>query len=237
MPIFYSLEEAEGSNSPRKVRVEWDTDDYDYDERSDGHWSYRTRIIKGVGEDGSEWKMMIDIEEHLEDWYEVEDAELSKPKGSIKELELLDVNRYYDSMYWDDSGQLKTGNSRNMVSPSTYFRMILGKYPNIDVRKGPNSKRERKLLKDPQTLLKKMLGTISSNNISDQPSDKKADFIRVEKDGKTVVEATPKGIINNLLNLNNANWYHKTRPEKMSMDELDMLKKAITRWLLAPRDT
>ena len=219
---IYTLEEIPGKN--KKVRVVWDTDDYEYDEPSEHHYSMRDRQINGIGEDESEWTMGITIETEGDNWDMVYPAELVDNKSNISnQLRIVNNKKHYADRYWDASGMLVIPrDSFDTVSVKEYFNRTLGSYPNIDPKKGPLWIERKEMSKKPEVQLMSIMNQVPKDKI-EKTKGPKTEFIQVPEiiDGeeKIVTVPTRYGLMVNLLKANNYNWQNEIRPDGMSHSE------------------
>jgi len=165
--IFYELLTVPGTS--KKVRVLWDTDDYEYDEPSEHHYSMRDRQINGIGEDGSQWTMGISVEAEGDNWdmeYEPEIASKEKLDTNAKVLRLVNNKKHYQERYWDKDGRLeRPENSFRSVSVKEWFEKVLGDYPNIDISKGPQAMELAEMRKDPEVMLMSIMSEVPKDKI------------------------------------------------------------------------
>jgi len=232
---IYTLEELPGKN--KKVRVTWDTDDWEYDEPSEHHYSMRDRQINGIGEDESEWSMGISIDTEGDNWDIDYPAELVNTKSSnIKnKLRIVNNGRHYVDRYWDENGRLVIPrDSFDTVSVKEYFNRVLGDYPNIDPKKGPLWIERTEMRKKPEVMLMSVMNQIPSDKI-DTVKDPKTEFIRVPEiiDGeeKIVTVPTNRGLMINLLKANNSTWQNQIRPSEINHSDLNVLTRRIINFL------
>ena len=235
--FFYELLPVPGTN--KKVRVLWDTDDYEYDEPSEHHYSLRERQINGIGEDGSQWTMGISIEAEGDSWdmeYEPEMINNEKLDVNKKQLRLVNNKRHYQERYWDENGRLvRPENSFKEVSIKEWFKEVLGDYPNVSVSKGPQAVELAEMRKDPEVMLMSVMSQIPSNKI-ERTKGPKTEFIQVPEiiDGeeKIVTVPTHYGLIVNLLTTNNYEWQNRIRPNEISQNKKDEIISAMIKHLL-----
>ena len=234
MAEFFSLEEI--PNSDKKVRVVWDTSEYEYDEASEHQYDWRARDIIGIGEDGSEWIMPIEIHSESEDWDSVGDASLtSTAKNPDMKLHIIDNKSHYGDRYWDENGRLQWPNKRTSreVTVSEYFKQKVGDYPNINILKGPHWLERQEMRKNPEIMLMSIMSQIPREKIASSNNVVGAEFYRVPEiiDGeeKIVTVPTQYGLIKNLLMANNYTWQNRIKPEGLNQDDFrDLKRKVIT---------
>lgn len=233
---LYTLEEVPGKS--KKVRVIWDTDEYEYDEPSEHHYSMRDRQIDGIGEDESEWSMGISIEEHG-DSFEIDyPAEFIKEKASISpRIRIVDNKRHYVDRYWNENGKLviPSGSLSKKVSVKDYFNATLGEYPNIDPKKGPLWLELQDLRKDAKIMLLSLMNQIPVDKI-EKTAGPKTEFIHVPKiiNGKETIVTVPTnyGLAVNLLKSNNINWQNQISPDGILYGDAKALKRRVVNFLL-----
>lgn len=219
MAEFFTLEKK--PNLDKKVRVVWETGDYVHDQASDSGRDYmRQRDIEGLGEDYSQWIMPIEIDVNTEDWNQIDDAEVSGEATFLKNigLELVDLQREYVNSFWDENGQLFYPDGiLKEVSVAEWFHERLGDYPNIDISKGPNSKKLEQILTDPESLLKFLLKTIPGDKISTEGMGERVQFYQTPKTihghNQIITVPTEYGLIKNILTVNNWKWIQKIKPD------------------------
>lgn len=236
MAEFFSLEKL--PKSDKKIRVVWDTSEYEYDEPSEHEFGWRSRDILGIGEDGSEWIMPIEIHSESDDWDSVEDASLvSTTKNPDMELRITDNKSHYVDRNWDENGMIffhDKGTLRK-VNLREYFKLKVGDYPNIDVKKGPHWLEKQEMRKDPEVMLMSIMGRIPTGKISANNTLTRAEFYRVPEvingEEKMVTVPTKYGLIKNLLMANNYTWQNEIKPNGISYDDFDKLKKEIVSFL------
>lgn len=235
--IFYELLTVPGTD--KKVRVLWDTDDYEYDEPSEHHYSLRDRQINGIGEDGSQWTMGISIEAEGDNWnmeYEPEMTTDKKLDVNTKNLSLVNNKRHYQERYWDKNGGLvRPNNSFKNVNIKEWFKLVLGDYPNVDVSKGPQSIELVEMRKEPEVMLMSIMNQVPADKIK-RTEGPKTEFIQVKTiingEEKIVTVPTDYGLIINLLMNNNFTWQNKIRPSNMSWSDFTKLKERIIDYLI-----
>ena len=76
MAEFFTLEKL--PNTDKKVRVVWDTTEYDWNELDVDNYIYEYRGIYGIGEDGTNWIKTVTVNVNNEDdWDDAGDTELT----------------------------------------------------------------------------------------------------------------------------------------------------------------
>lgn len=236
MAEFFSLEKL--PNSDKKIRVVWDTNEYEYDEASEHEYGWRARDIVGIGEDGSEWIMPIEIESESDAWDSVDDASMtSTTKNPDMKLHITDNKTQLEDRYWDEDGRLQwpnKGTSRE-VSVGEYFKLKVGDYPNIDVKKGPHWLERQEMRKDPEIMLLSLMSRIPKEKIAPSNNVIGAEFYKVPEiingEEKNVTVPTKYGLIKNLLNANNYTWQNEIKPEGLNQDDFRELKRKIITFL------
>jgi hypothetical protein len=220
MAEFFTLEKK--PNLDKKVRVVWETGDYVHDEASDDGWGLRLRDIEGIGEDGSQWIMPIEIDVNTEGWNQIDDVEMSSEPEFLKniKLRLVDLQKRYVNSFWNEDGLLvyPDGLSKE-VSVAEWFHEKLGDYPNIELSKGPASKKLEQILTDPESLLKYLLRNIPKDKISTGGLGERVQFYQTPKtiDGINQIMTVPTeyGLIKNILTVNNWEWQRKIKPDSV----------------------
>lgn len=236
MAEFFSLEKL--PKSDKKIRVVWDTSEYEYDEPSEHEFGWRSRDILGIGEDGSEWIMPIEIHSESDDWDSVDDASMtSTTKNPDMKLHITDNKTQLADRYWDEDGRLQWPDKRTSreVSVGEYFKQKVGDYPNISVKKGPHWLERQEMRKDPEIMLMSIMSQIPTGKISANNTLTRAEFYRVPEvingEEKMVTVPTKYGLIKNLLMANNYTWQNEIKPNGISYDDFDKLKKEIVSFL------
>ena len=195
---FYSLDKDSRYQS-KPVRIQWFTDEYSNAEPSEHHYGYETRWLKGIAEDGSQWEMTVDVNQHNDDdWYELDEAVVKHPPGYWKSMQ--EPKRSLDEIYWDYTGEKNRNREFEEIETQKYFNNILGEYPNIDHTKTEYYKKNKKFNQEPSNRIFQRMGNVPFNKLSDKPG-KGVEFLRVPKYGDptsdSIVKLTDTGIFKN----------------------------------------
>lgn len=238
MAEFFTLEKL--PNTDKKVRVVWDTTEYDWNELDVDNYIYEYRGIYGIGEDGTNWIKTVTVNVNNEDdWDDAGDTELTSSIPNEEEtLLIVDNKAHIVDRYWDEDGRLQwlTNKARNKeVSIKEYFKQKVGDYPNIDITKGAHWLEKREMRKNPEVMLMSVMSYIPVEKIAANKSGAETEFYRVPKiingEEKIVTVPTQYGLIKNLLMANNYTWQNEIKPVGINHNELEELKRNILKFL------
>lgn len=214
MEDIFTIEKNWDTN--KKVRVYWE----DIGEELDGdagHASWKLYAIDGQGEDGSIWEGTIQGDWNSGNWEnEIYDAEMVDPPGSLTTQYL---EPWLFKMYigytgkWDMDGKMIENTeglkNRKHMHVKEWFDALFGKFPNIDLKKGPLQKESIEHLKNyPGAKSQRLIGHLMKKDLYDIINNKNNNFAVEKINGKKVIGLSSMGIIkNNVKNFHNYRHY------------------------------
>ena len=215
MQDIYTIET--NPETGKKIRICWD-DLQDINDRHGNNWAEYG--ILGFGEDGSSWGGSIQGDgENFED--DPEYVEMEKGADPASTVGLQPPRYLNYTGYWDASGNIITVDTQDYrvnalgqpvqvefptsveikVNIKDWFNEMLGKFPNINPKKGPfNLKNEKFLENNPRIKHQRSIGRLPWDlDFSDIKAGKNKNFKIINNGEQETIAATGSAILFSLV--------------------------------------
>jgi len=207
MQDYFDLITVPGTK--KKLRVYWE--DGESQGPSDHRpWHMEKYTMNGIGEDGSVWEQYGDYDENTDDFYEEGEAEMIDKAGSVSVIKYEDELSKWPG-YWDNYGKnplssMVWADRFKDVPIKEYFKIRVGDYPNVNIKKGPSKiAYEEQLKNDPAKFHQAIVGAINWGDMEkinvdkNKHSSKKYIYKWDEEKQADIIVATDYGIVHDIL--------------------------------------
>lgn len=203
MQDYFTLETIPGTKE--KLRIYWE-DGESQGESDHRPWDSESYVMNGIGEDGSAWEQFGDYNSNADEFYEDGDPEMIEKPGTSKVLSYFNIHDKKPG-YWDMAGRIPNKfNGYKNIPIKEYFKLRVGDYPNVNIKKGPDAIAfNNALSKDPRRFHQSIVGNIQWNEMKkinfskNKHSSKKYTYYWSEEKQADIITATAYGILHDAL--------------------------------------
>ena len=216
MQDYFKLETIPGTKE--KLRVYWE-DGESIGESDHRPWDSEAYVMNGIGEDGSVWEQFGDYHSNADEFYEHGDPEMIEKPGTSKLLSYYSIHDKNPG-YWNMDGRMpghsyipnQKPNGYKVMPIEEYFKLRVGDYPNVNIKKGPDAiAYNNALSKDPRRFHQSIVGNLQPIDwkkiLVDEKkgSSKKYTYDWNEEKQADIITATTYGILHDVLSSHKIN--------------------------------